>query len=477
MRLHLPRQTEFPPDPTLSVDPTLSFTDIFPPPTPSESSSDSEPEPSTSADPPLPPSSDPSLPPSVSESSSSSDSSIFGPPGLSSSELPPRPGPSGSAPPDNSRAAEPSPSNLLSDTSSSSSSSSSELLTTITATIDGEVRTFTSAITALATPGSNRDLAQEQRTALIAGLTTGLVLLLLAVLGGLFAYRRYVRRRKSEVLAEEKKRKESKNLLEGEGFYDDDDPFAAGPYGRSGPLSGATGARSPSPTPSLIRSRASEAGSIFHEAVWPPPQDPMMDPIQRGSSQVDLNTIVDTVMGPSSNHSHGRQATEGSMNSATYLINHDRHPSDSDSYYASSSNSHYVDPAAPYQSSSHSQQFGMLPSGSRTSLGGASHYSSEPTPAMRSVSTFPASLHRATSPPHSSAQDAYPPQISSSSSAPFQSTTATTTQRSLSPTSNSNRLSTQPKKSSPLARVLSYDAKLWLGRSPHSTAPKNNHGS
>lgn len=52
--------------------------------------------------------------------------------------------------------------------------------------------------------------------------------------------------------------------------------------------------------PHLLGMR-SETGSIFREAVWPPPGESSMlvDPITNASSTVDLSTIVDDVMGPS----------------------------------------------------------------------------------------------------------------------------------------------------------------------------------
>lgn len=47
--------------------------------------------------------------------------------------------------------------------------------------------------------------------------------------------------------------------------------------------------------------RASESGSIFREAVWPPPSERsrFVDPLLSSSSQVDLARIVDDVMGSS----------------------------------------------------------------------------------------------------------------------------------------------------------------------------------
>ena len=54
--------------------------------------------------------------------------------------------------------------------------------------------------------------------------------------------------------------------------------------------------------PHLMGVRA-ESGSIFREAVWPPPGQPsaLVDPLVKASSAVDLSRIVDDVMGPSGN--------------------------------------------------------------------------------------------------------------------------------------------------------------------------------
>ena len=50
-------------------------------------------------------------------------------------------------------------------------------------------------------------------------------------------------------------------------------------------------------------------GNMFHEGVWPPSGGgvTLVDPILRSSSQVDLTGIVDSVIGPSREHSptHG----------------------------------------------------------------------------------------------------------------------------------------------------------------------------
>ena len=54
-----------------------------------------------------------------------------------------------------------------------------------------------------------------------------------------------------------------------------------------------------STSPHLLGLRASESGSIFHEAVWPPPGEGsrLVDPLVAPSSSVDLGRIVGDVMG------------------------------------------------------------------------------------------------------------------------------------------------------------------------------------
>lgn len=91
-----------------------------------------------------------------------------------------------------------------------------------------------------------------------------------------------------------------------------DHPASRSPYTPSsigGPPTGSVdshhpphvGVPSAPVSPHIMGLRASESGSIFREAVWPPPGEAsrMVDPMLVGSSQVDLTKIVDEVMGPS----------------------------------------------------------------------------------------------------------------------------------------------------------------------------------
>ena len=57
------------------------------------------------------------------------------------------------------------------------------------------------------------------------------------------------------------------------------------------------GSSSSSP-PRFLRARTSESGSIFQEAVWPPPASQLVDPLTSASQSVDLTCVVTDVMGP-----------------------------------------------------------------------------------------------------------------------------------------------------------------------------------
>lgn len=76
-------------------------------------------------------------------------------------------------------------------------------------------------------------------------------------------------------------------------------PLAPSPTGYSNPM--AQVAPIAARTSPHLLVRASESGSIFREAVWPPPgeRSRFVDPLLSSSSQVDLGRIVDDVMGGS----------------------------------------------------------------------------------------------------------------------------------------------------------------------------------
>lgn len=72
--------------------------------------------------------------------------------------------------------------------------------------------------------------------------------------------------------------------------------------------------------PRLLRARASDTGSIFHEGgVWPPPgaRSQLADPLMAASS-VDLHSIVEEVMGPSTTRLRGGEGSFGSESDSFY---------------------------------------------------------------------------------------------------------------------------------------------------------------
>ena len=70
-------------------------------------------------------------------------------------------------------------------------------------------------------------------------------------------------------------------------------------------------------SPHVLGLRASESGSIFREAVWPPPGEAsrFVDPLLAGSSSVDLSRIVGDVMGSQDPRNHAVFASSASQSS------------------------------------------------------------------------------------------------------------------------------------------------------------------
>lgn len=139
--------------------------------------------------------------------------------------------------------------------------------------------------------------------------------------------------------------------------------------------------------PQLLRSRASQTGSIFHEGVWPPPGRPLEDPIRAGS-RVDLGSIVDNVMGTSSTSSNHAEAAVPIGSSGHVRGGAGQSPQGSIDagygYYSDSVNqrSGYLPVHNRDQSigSSAGSQAAMLPAGARQSYSSIS-----PGPTNRSV--------------------------------------------------------------------------------------------
>ncbi|KAF5326004.1 hypothetical protein D9611_000521 [Ephemerocybe angulata] len=325
----------------------------------------------------------------------------------------------------------------------SETSGSTVSYTIVTTTVNGTLTTL-AVPTTLAGTSSNLARDRHSRTALIAGLTSGLVVLLMLLLGAAFAYRRHRRRRHLETPAaaeETKVPKEQSGLLAGEGFDDDFDDADGGVIMR--PHADNNPPRSQSPTMSILKTRASETGSIFREDVWPPPTDELVDPITRGSSRVDLGRVVDDVMGP---HDHSRQGTDNSVDSTIPLMasgSHSRGPSLSSQYMDQAS---YSTPTLvrPDSYPSFTRAAGFASSSSLPPL-------IAPPPAMMTtITSSPVSIHRPSSPSNLFNSPSHPASPSGSPAL----------------VKPSRPSSSTPRTSSPLARRLSQDAKTWLTRRP-----------
>ncbi|KAI0036564.1 hypothetical protein K488DRAFT_82005 [Vararia minispora EC-137] len=125
-------------------------------------------------------------------------------------------------------------------------------------------------------------LSSSARAGIIAGSAVGGIALLILLFGLFFMYRRRLDKKRYSFLKREPPPRAAFLADEVDDSYRDD-PLAD-EHGRSYEL-----------PPRLLRARASESGSIFTEAVWPPPQNALQDPI---STSGDLGDIVGQVMGP-----------------------------------------------------------------------------------------------------------------------------------------------------------------------------------
>ncbi|KAF9481074.1 hypothetical protein BDN70DRAFT_931191 [Pholiota conissans] len=316
------------------------------------------------------------------------------------------------------------------------SSSVTANFTTLTTSINGQATTITSQLpTALINFDPSHD-SDEHRTTVIAGTTTGLFIFVCSVLAAIFVYRRHKLRK---ALATSGKRKEGRGLLDGEDFDDDDVP----PQMRSLSSQRHSLVRSVSPAPSLLKSRVSETGSIFREEIWPPPG--FVDPISKRSSQVDLSKIVDDVMGPT--HERNVTTASGSSESNPFLDNGNHHHRQ-----ASSSSLLDNDPfATTGQSSLYSSSY--LPPGASPPV----------QPGLMTSSMIPASRSAAS----------FSQSPSQMSTAYMLGSGSSSTQSMSSPLTPARPLSssTQPKKSSPLARALSDRDKILFPGGPAPPAP------
>ena len=130
---------------------------------------------------------------------------------------------------------------------------------------------------------SDSVLSDSQRTGVIAGAAVGGVCVLVALLGAIFFLRR-ARKARKRMLAEKNKRP-TRHLLEDEADYPPAQMAQWDAYSATGSTMSA---------PRLLRARGSQTGSLFHEDVWPPPNEVMQDPLL--TSQ-DLGSSISLAMG------------------------------------------------------------------------------------------------------------------------------------------------------------------------------------
>ena len=216
-------------------------------------------------------------------------------------------------------------------------------------------------------------------------------------------------------------------------------------------------ARSHSPTPSLLKSRITDTGSIFREEVWPPPG--FVDPISKNNSQVDLGSIVDDVMGASSSRHPDRypsDSTDLSDLSTSRTIGSTAPLGSGNHWRRSTSSLGYDDPFAgsSSQASFHPPSSYRLPPGASPS----SHpglIASTASPSFPQFSSESSSFHFSTS------GSTVGPSLSASSSASITGSAVLALVPPPRPLSG-----TVPKKSSPLARALTQDQKLLSGSQP-----------
>ncbi|EIW75012.1 hypothetical protein CONPUDRAFT_169869 [Coniophora puteana RWD-64-598 SS2] len=216
------------------------------------------------------------------------------------------------------------PSSTPSPTRSSNGVSTTSFITSWYVTsVSGRMVT-TDSVTPTMVSGDPRNTAVNQRTAIIAGTTAG-AFALLVLLFGIFFYRRRKAFKQSafaRALSVGRRRDRMRQNLLADDDFDAGEPLAAyrdHPEGDPGhahthapsasfssyatygapqaqPGMGADTAQLP---PRLERARASDSGSAFREAVWPPPTDnARYEGPLAASRAIDLSEIIDTVMGP-----------------------------------------------------------------------------------------------------------------------------------------------------------------------------------
>lgn len=179
------------------------------------------------------------------------------------------------------------------------------------------LQSYTLIPTALGDSGGKT--TSSERTAIIAGSVAGGLVFVLLVAAIVLFYRRHQRKKRGFFPASEPKPRTM--LLAGE---DLDDEYAYPRQVSTSPTPISSSIRrieSPvnylprgfgiDQSPRLLRPRASDTGSIFHEdGIWPPPSDGsrLVDPILAGS-HINLSGIVNDVMDTSTGqHASGSNA-------------------------------------------------------------------------------------------------------------------------------------------------------------------------
>src|SRR5882757_6222288 len=153
-------------------------------------------------------------------------------------------------------------------------------------------------------------MSSSERIGVIAGSVAGGVAFILLLAATILFYRRHQNKKKGFFATSEPKPRTM--LLAGEDLDDDygysrqtsnaPTPLPSSLRRVGSPVNDFQRSSSTDQSPRLLRARASDTGSIFHEGgIWPPPGDGsrLVDPILAGS-HINLSHIVDDVMGTSS---------------------------------------------------------------------------------------------------------------------------------------------------------------------------------
>jgi hypothetical protein len=152
---------------------------------------------------------------------------------------------------------------------------------------------------------SDSPLTDSQRTGVIAGSVGGGLVALLALLALIFFIRRRRQSRDRNRVMEEKARRPPRHLLEAEADDYQDESFVP-PTSQWDGMSLNNGSGSVVSAPRLLRARGSKTGSLFHENVWPPPNEVMQDPLLTSE---DLGSSISLVTGIPMDTSRGSQTS------------------------------------------------------------------------------------------------------------------------------------------------------------------------